>query len=251
MAESILFGRKLQSGSAAELNAAVLGLQPNQTAFFCNVHMLMLSQEDSALAQAMDRATLVVPDGMPVAWLQRQLGQSQADVFRGYQALNLLCASAIAANQPVGLFGSTEGVLDALATRLRKQHAGLLVGFVHAPPQFTSLDFKPDPNLVAEINSRNLRYLFVGLGCPKQEIWIDRCAGELNCALLGVGAAFDWLAGTTRKPPGWMEKSGLAWLYRLIQNPRKMAYRYVIYNSKFIVAAFKLLINRRFSNPPG
>jgi N-acetylglucosaminyldiphosphoundecaprenol N-acetyl-beta-D-mannosaminyltransferase len=210
--------------------------------------MLMQSQEHSALAKAMDRASLVVPDGVPIAWLQRKLGYTQAEVLRGYEALNMLCAEAITANQPIGLFGSTEAVLDALSARLRERHSGLLIGFVHAPPHFTNLHFKPDPSLVAEINSRNLRYLFVGLGCPKQEIWIDRYAGELNCTLLGVGAAFDWLAGTTRKPPGWMEKSGLAWLYRLFQNPRKLAHRYLIYNTKFLIAAMKLLVTRRFSS---
>jgi len=242
-----LFDRQVRCGSAEELRAAVLSLLPNQTAFFCNVHMLMLSQEDSGLFQAMDRATLVVPDGVPVAWLQRKLGHSQADVLRGYQAMSSLCAAAAAANVPIGLFGSTEAVLEALSSRLRQQHPGLLVNFIHSPPHFSNSCFEIDPNLVREINSRNLRYLFVGLGCPKQELWIDKYAGELNCTLLGVGAAFDWLAGTTRKPPEWMEKSGLAWLYRLIQNPRKMAHRYVIYNSRFIVSAIKLLIDRRFS----
>lgn len=195
----------------------------------------------------MDRASLVIPDGVPVAWLQRKLGVSCAGVYRGYQAVEALCSAAAGTGQPVGFFGSTESVLAALIAQLSGRHPNLSVKFCRSPPLFSSLDIKVDSDLVKEINTRNLRYLFVGLGCPKQEIWIDKYADELNCSLLGVGAAFDWLAGTTSKPPGWMEQSGLAWLYRLIQHPRKMWYRYLVYNTKFIFASAQLLIRLRLT----
>ncbi len=247
MTKSKLFGREVLHGSVENLKSALLTLSSSESAFFCNVHMLMLSQEDSALAQAMDRATLVFPDGVPVAWLQRAAGHSEADVLRGYEAMELLCATAAVANEPIGLFGSTAEVLDALSSRLREKHLGLSIDFVHAPPHFSSLDFELDSSLIQEINSRRLRYLFVGLGCPKQELWIDRYASELNCTLLGVGAAFDWLAGATPQPPYWMEISGLAWLHRLVLNPRKMWRRYLKYNTKFVIASTKLLLRHSFT----
>ena len=96
-----------------------------------------------------------------------------------------------------------------------------------------------------------IRWLFVGLGCPKQEKWAARYGPELDCHVLAVGAAFDWLAGTTRKPPDWTEKAGLAWLWRLAQNPRRMWHRYLIYNTKFILKSAKLLTWDRFFSRQG
>jgi N-acetylglucosaminyldiphosphoundecaprenol N-acetyl-beta-D-mannosaminyltransferase len=211
------------------------------TIFFCNVHMLMLSRENPALALAMDRATLVVPDGVPIAWLQRMLGCKGAEVLRGYEAMDLLCAKAAATGEPIGLLGSTETVLTALSKQLERRHPGLQIGFVHSPPFLSTQDIELDSSLVQEITTRKLRYLFVGLGCPKQEIWIDRYSSALNCTLLGVGAAFDWLAGTTPKPPTWMERSGLGWLYRLMLDPRRMWRRYFVYNTRFLISAFGLI----------
>lgn len=242
-----LLGREVLCGTVEELEAAVLDLQPSRSAFFCNVHMLMLAQEDPLLAQAMNCADLVFPDGAPIAWMQRRHGFAHARVFRGYQAVEALCAAASVAHQPVGFFGSTDAVLDALVKQLEGRFPGLKVDFALAPSQFSTSEIELDSSLVQEINAKNLRYLFVGLGCPKQEVWIDTYADSLNCSLLGVGAAFDWLAGTTRKPPGWMERFGLAWLYRLIQSPGKMWHRYLIYNSKFIFQAAKLLLPKRQS----
>jgi len=244
-----LFNREILSGSVADLHETVLDLELSQSAFFCNVHMLMLSQENSVLARAMDRAQMVFPDGAPIAWLQRRMGYSQSHVLRGYEAVEILCADAAANNDRIGLYGSTDFVLDALVMQLSYRFPGLQIEFVTSPRQFSVSEIALEKSLVSEINAKNLRYLFVGLGCPKQEIWIDRYADELNCSLLGVGAAFDWLAGTTSKPPGWMEKAGLAWLFRLIQNPGGMWHRYLIYNSKFIFQSLKLLILNRQSLP--
>jgi N-acetylglucosaminyldiphosphoundecaprenol N-acetyl-beta-D-mannosaminyltransferase len=240
-----LFGRRVLCGSADELRTRVLELGPSESAYFCNVHMLMLALEEASLARAMNDASMIFPDGVPIAWLQRRLGHRNAGVLRGYEAMDALCADASADRQPVGLLGSTPDVLNALTRQLKSRFEGLKIDFVHAPPKFSIGDIALDRGLVDEINAHQLRCLFVGLGCPKQEIWIDTYRNALNCPLLGVGAAFDWLAGTTRRPPRWMETAGLAWLFRLFQDPGRMWHRYLVYNSKFIFESSRLLISSR------
>lgn len=208
---------------------------------FCNVHMLMLSQEDMELASAMAAADFVMPDGVPVAWLQRRLGHRRADVLRGYEAVTTLCAQAASLGKSVGFLGSTEVVLKELSKHLKQRHQGLEVSYLYAPPLIRD-KIEVNSSLVKSINSYDLDCLFVGLGCPKQEKWIARYGPELNCSVLAVGAAFDWISGRTNKPPGWIENIGFAWLFRLMQDPRRMWPRYLIYNSEFVIKSVKLLL---------
>lgn len=218
------------------------------SAFFCNVHMLMASQTDAALAEAMDAAALVFADGTPVAWLQRRLGHRQARVLRGYEALELICADAAGGGRTIGLFGASSEVLTKLSARLEERFEGLRIVYSHAPGVIAE-DAPADMAVVEAIRQARPDYLFVGLGCPKQEKWIHRHRAHLDCSMLGVGAAFGWLAGTTRRPPRWMEKSGLGWLFRLATEPGRTARRYLVYNSRFLLAAAKLLIFTSKSSP--
>ena len=214
-------------------------------AIFCNVHMIMLAQEDKALANAISEADYVFADGVPVAWLQARLHRRPARAFRGYEAMLYLCERACSAGHKVGLFGSTEKVLAGLRQNLVQKFPALQISYA-AAPAYVEGELKSPDSEIAAINAAGLRYLFVGLGCPKQEKWMQCHASQLNCSLLGVGAAFDWLAGTTPKPPAWMEQAGLGWLFRLALNPRRLWRRYLVYNSKFILAALKALyFNRR------
>jgi N-acetylglucosaminyldiphosphoundecaprenol N-acetyl-beta-D-mannosaminyltransferase len=217
--------------------------------FFCNVHMLMLAQEDQELALAMDGASLVFPDGMPIAWLQRRLGFPEADVLRGEVATDLVCRHAARDSLSVGFFGSTSTVLTHLSENVLDRYPDLNIHFMSAPPEIRG-EIVVDPALLDEINSRHLFCLFVGLGCPKQEKWALAYGPQLNCNILAVGAVFDWLAGTTRQPPGWTVRWGLAWLYRLLENPRKLWYRYMKYNTKFVVKSVGLLFKQSRSRRP-
>jgi N-acetylglucosaminyldiphosphoundecaprenol N-acetyl-beta-D-mannosaminyltransferase len=209
--------------------------------YFCNVHMLMLSREDAVLASAMNSADFVFADGVPVAWLQRRMGDKEADVLRGEVAMELLCREAVSAGLAIGLFGSTQDVLRRLSDNLSESFPGLDVKFVLAPGKLDE-DSPVDMDWVQQINASGVNALMIGLGCPKQEKWIALYAPHLNCSLLAVGAAFDWLSGNRAQPPYWMERLGLAWLFRLLQNPSKMFSRYMIYNSKFIYHVFRLLL---------
>ena len=237
-----LFGKEICAGDSRSLGRSLLQAMARgpKSAFFCNVHMLMLSREDAALSAAMVSADMVFADGVPVAWLQRRTGTADAGVLRGYEALEMICGEAARSGEKIGFFGSTENVLSRLSDNLRQKFPSLKIGFVHSPgPVGESI--RPEPDLISQINAENLHALFIGLGCPRQEKWVATYAPHLNCNLLAVGAAFDWLAGTTRKPPDWMEKAGLAWFFRLMENPAKMWRRYMIYNTKFVLASLKLL----------
>ena len=217
---------------------------PNQSAFFCNVHMLMLSQEDKALADAMDTADWVFADGVPVAWLQSKISGKDAKVVRGHELMLTICERAARTGEKVGFLGSTGHVMECLVAKLCERLKGLSVAYQYCPP-FVKGELISTSEELQAIRDSQVKWLFVGLGCPKQEKWIATHKDVLDCNILGVGAAFDWLSGLTSMPPHWMEKLGLAWFYRLLHNPVKMWRRYFIYNSKFIVKVCGMLAGRK------
>jgi N-acetylglucosaminyldiphosphoundecaprenol N-acetyl-beta-D-mannosaminyltransferase len=210
--------------------------QGKKSAFFCNVHMLMESQEDEILASAMGAADYVFADGVPVAWLQSRLCNEPAKVIRGYEVMLYLCKLASEKGHKVGFLGSTDKVLTTLRDCLVEKFPSLEISYL-VSPSFVEGELNSSVEEIGAINSAGLKYLFIGLGCPKQEKWIYRYANQLNCSLLAVGAAFEWLAGLNPMPPKWMENTGFGWLHRLLHQPRRMWRRYLIYNSKFIWAA--------------
>jgi len=219
--------------------ASALADSPNQSVYFCNVHMLMLAQEDKVLADAMDKADIVFADGVPIAWLQRRLTDQDAKVIRGYELMLAVCERAEKNGEKVGFFGSTDNVMKSLIDKLCVQFKNLNVAY-QVCPQFVAGEITSSLEDLQSINESGIRWLFVGLGCPKQEKWIYRYNSELKCNILGVGAAFDWLSGLTSQPPKWIEKYALAWLYRLFQNPSRMFHRYMKYNTRFIIRVLKL-----------
>lgn len=216
----------------------------NQSAFFCNVHMLMLSLEDSDLASAMDNSDWIFADGVPVSWLQSRVSRKNAKVIRGYEITLAVCERAVKTGEKVGLLGSTKAVMEALVSHLHERYEGINIAYQYCPP-FMKDRLTSTPEELQNIRDSQVKWLFVGLGCPKQEKWIAKYKGELNCHILGVGAAFDWISGQVSMPPKWMESSGLGWFYRLLKNPRKLWRRYTIYNSKFLVEFIKLSFSKK------
>ena len=243
--KTTIFERKILLAGKQSTNVFVsaLSANPRQSVFFCNVHMLMLSQEDKALASAMDNSDWVFADGVPVAWLQSRISGKKAQVIRGYEILLAVCKRAARKGDKVGFLGSTDEVMKSLVSNLCEQFEGLNVVYQYCPP-FMKDQLTSTQEEIQSIKNSKVKWLFVGLGCPKQEKWIANYKDELNCNILGVGAAFDWLSGHEKMPPHWMESSGLGWLYRLINNPLKMWRRYFIYNSKFLFRVIIMLVRR-------
>lgn len=215
-----------------------------QTALFCNVHMVMLARKDPELAQAMAQADFVLADGVPVAWLQGKLTGRKAAVMRGYQVMLSLCRLAAQEGSAVGLYGATDQLLEQLEHRLLDRFPGLKVGYRHAPPYLEG-EIRESEAELERINDSDIRFLFVALGCPKQEKWLAHHKNQLECSILAVGAAFGWLAGVEPMVPRWMERMGLGWLHRWLHHPFMHFRRYAYNNPKFITLAMLELLRAR------
>ncbi len=213
------------------------------------VHMVMEAWDDPGFRRIVNAAELVTPDGMPLVWALRALGIGGARRVYGPELTPRLCARAAMLGTPVGFLGGTGSLLAGLGARLKARLPGLEIAFAHSPPQEPA-PVEPDPDLVEVVVASGARILFVGLGCPKQERWMATYRDVLPCALVGVGAAFDFLAGRVRQAPRWIQDAGLEWLFRLACEPRRLARRYVVHNPRFTVLLARQLL-RGALGPPG
>ncbi len=201
---------------------------------FVPVYNVMRAREETTLQVAMNHADVVNPDGMPLVWALRLLGIRDAVRVYGPDFTLVLLSEAERIGVPVGFYGSTAIVLANLVAVVRRRWPNLNVSYAYAPP-FRPPTAAEDGSVIQEIKSSGTRLLFVGLGCPKQELWMASHKGKLNVVMLGVGAAFDFLAGAKRQAPRWMMGLGLEWLFRLATEPRRLWKRYLKENPRFIV----------------
>jgi N-acetylglucosaminyldiphosphoundecaprenol N-acetyl-beta-D-mannosaminyltransferase len=215
---------------------------------FCNVHVLSLAQRDEAVRRALDGAWAVFPDGAPVAWLLRRLGVA-AERIAGPDLMPSVFGLGQSDGLRHSLFGSTPRVLDALQERFYAAYPRVRIVSSHSPP-FHNTDEHQWRNAIDEISSVQPHIVWCALGAPKQELWMRRYSPELSPALvLGVGAAFDFLAGMKPRAPLWMQRHSLEWLHRLASEPRRLSGRYARTNSEFALrAALEILRTGRARN---
>jgi N-acetylglucosaminyldiphosphoundecaprenol N-acetyl-beta-D-mannosaminyltransferase len=166
--------------------------------------------------------------------------RGQQRVYGPALMLNLLEAAA-RENIPVGFYGGRPEVLSQLVERMRARYTGLNVAYAFSPP-FREMTSEEGDEITEAINNSGTRILFVGLGCPKQEIWMSKHRGRVQAVMLGVGAAFDFHAGVKPQAPLWMQQSGLEWLFRLLTEPRRLWKRYFYNNPRFIILAIVELL---------
>jgi N-acetylglucosaminyldiphosphoundecaprenol N-acetyl-beta-D-mannosaminyltransferase len=201
----------------------------------CNVHVVVSARQDEALARALRVADMSTPDGAPVAWLMRKIGWPEQQRISGPDLMWRLIAEAERLQLPVFLLGSTETTLARLTQRLQQVFPDLQIAGMLSPP-FRQLSAAEDAQMVEIINNSGARLLFVGLGCPKQEIWMAAQRDRVQAVMLGVGAAFDYHAGVLPRAPQSWQRWGLEWLYRLWREPSRLMKRYLITNSLFLLA---------------
>jgi N-acetylglucosaminyldiphosphoundecaprenol N-acetyl-beta-D-mannosaminyltransferase len=233
----VILGTRVDATSYAEAVESVLALAEARAGgaiVAANVHVVMEAFDDPALQRAVNSAERVVPDGMPLVWALRRLGVPEAERVYGPSLTQQVCEAAARRGVPVGFYGSSWPVLSALVERLTGRLPALQVAYAHSPP-FRPLDAEEERKDVEAIEASGARILFVGLGCPKQERWIAERREALSAVLLGVGAAFDFLAGAKRQAPDWMARRGLEWLFRLASEPRRLWRRYLIQNPRFLL----------------
>ena len=212
------------------------------------VHGVMEAVADPALQYRLNDIEMVLADGQPVRWALRLLhGIRLEDRVCGPDLMADLCAAAADSGLPIFLYGSTETTLQRLEAALLEAYPGLKVAGSQ-PSRFRPSTAAEQAADVAHIRSSGAKITFVGLGCPRQEIWTYETRRELSMPVLAVGAAFDFHAGLQRRAPRWMQQRGLEWLYRLLQEPRRLWRRYVILNPAFLaLLALEFLGLRRIS----
>ncbi len=206
----------------------------SRTVCFVNVHSAIQASFDEVHRLALLTADLVAPDGAPIAWTLRQKGHRRQQRVDGPGMMWRLCADAQAEGVKIGFYGSSPETLKMLIEALEVSFPQLDIGYAHSPP-FRDLTEDEDVAVCADIARAGIGLLFVGLGCPKQELWLARHRGRIPAAMLGVGAAFEFHAGTSARAPRWMGEYGVEWVHRLIAQPRRLWRRYLFSNSTFLL----------------
>ena len=208
-------------------------------------HGSIESRRDAQLRQIHNDAGMVTPDGMPLVFMARRLGFDRVSRVYGPDLMRRLTEISAEKGYRQFYYGGSPGLADCLATTLQRRFPALQIAGTMTPP-FRALTPEEDAATVERINAAAPDIVWVGLSTPKQELWMASHVGRLNGAvLIGVGAAFDFLAGTKSQAPAWMQRSGLEWTYRLACEPRRLWKRYArIVPLFFVLALVQLVVQR-------
>ncbi len=213
-----------------------------------NTHVVSLARHDLAFRGALEKFDLLLPDGMPLVWcINRALPPEERLRDRVYGPTFMLRFLKASSDEPDAthfLVGGPQSLLDQLAQQLVRQMPALQIAGSYVPP-FGEWDDAEDRKIIRAIADSGARYIWVGLGCPKQELWIARNKHRLSRGVyFAVGAAFAFHAGQVRQAPRWLQDHGFEWLYRLWSEPRRLAKRYLRYNTLFLYYLLRDRISR-------
>ena len=202
------------------------------------VHAIIEAYKNEKFEKIVNDSDLALPDGRPVFWALRLLNNNEAEYFPGYYVTKQICKMAVENKIKVGFYGGEIKVLNKCVEVLKNEFKELDVNYVYSPP-FRLLDNNEKSEIIKDINKSEIKFLFVSLGCPKQEYWMAEHKKNFQCTSVGIGAGVDWISGNKYIPPLWVQKIGLFWLVRLISEPKRLFWRYFSTNLKFIYLFFK------------
>jgi N-acetylglucosaminyldiphosphoundecaprenol N-acetyl-beta-D-mannosaminyltransferase len=224
--------------------------QAGESRYVCvaSVNNVMHARDEAGYRDIMNRADLVTPDGMPLVWGLRRLGVGHATRVYGPTLTPRVCELASREGVPVGFYGGTPEVLERLHANLLRDYPALDIVYSWPPP-FRALSAEEEEKVTRDIAASGARIVFVGLGTPKQEQWMDRNRGSLDAVMLGVGAAFDFIAGEKKQAPRWMQDRGLEWLFRLVSEPKRLWKRYLYSNPRFVALFAMQLLRTKVLKP--
>lgn len=198
-----------------------------------NVHTTVTSYEEPEYCAIQNGGIMAIPDGGPLSSVGRKRGFSKMSRTTGPSYMGKIFEISAKKGYRHYFYGSTEETLEKLYVELEKNYPGIQISGMYSPP-FRPLTDEEDEAIVKRINVTESDFLWVGLGAPKQEKWMAKHQGRVNGFMIGVGAGFDYFAGNISRAPEWMQKMNLEWLYRLMQDPKRLLKRYMITNTKFI-----------------
>jgi N-acetylglucosaminyldiphosphoundecaprenol N-acetyl-beta-D-mannosaminyltransferase len=200
----------------------------------CAVHSIMEAQKEERYLEILNRAAFNLPDGMPLTWIGRLQGQLGMDRVCGPDFMLEMCRLSVERGYRHFLYGGRPGVVEQLGANLRRRFSGIKIVGTYTPP-FRNLNAEEERELVNQVHESRPDILWVGIGAPKQERFMAHYVQQLQVPLMvGVGAAFDYHTGRIRDSPNWVKRAGLQWLHRLIQEPRRLWWRYMSSNPAFL-----------------
>lgn len=198
-----------------------------------NVHTTVMSYEDQEYCAIQNGGVMAIPDGGPLSSVGRKRGYSEMDRTTGPSYMEEIFKMSAEHGYRHYFYGSREETLEKLHQELTKGYPGIEIAGMYSPP-FRTLTEEEDIAIVKRINDTQPDFIWIGLGAPKQEKWMAAHKDTVQGFMIGVGAGFDYFAGNISRAPMWMQKTNLEWLYRLIQEPRRLFKRYAVTNSKFV-----------------
>lgn len=198
-----------------------------------NVHTTVMAYEDEKYKDIQNNAALILPDGNPLSSLSRRKGFKEAERVTGPDLMSEIFKLSEDKGYKHYFYGSTEETLKQLNVKLLEKYPNIKIVGMYSPPFKSSVELESEDKL-NEINKLNPDFLWIGLGAPKQEKWMNLHENKINGLMIGVGAGFDYFADKIKRAPKWMQRCSLEWFYRLMQEPRRLFKRYFITNSKFI-----------------
>ncbi|MCI8375976.1 MAG: WecB/TagA/CpsF family glycosyltransferase [Lachnospiraceae bacterium] len=201
-----------------------------------NVHTTVMAYESPKYCQIQNNAVMAIPDGGPLGAVGRKRGYPNMSRTTGPDLMGEIFRISGEKGYRHYFYGSTEETLGMLREKLKQTYPKLEIAGMYAPP-FRPMTREEDEKAIEAVNRSKPDFLWVGLGAPKQELWMAEHQGKVSGLMIGVGAGFDYFAGNIKRAPMWMQKCNLEWLYRLLQEPGRLFKRYLITNTKFILEA--------------
>lgn len=211
-----------------------IGAKAHEYVCVCTVHTVMECRRSARLRDVVNASGMTTPDGMPLVWLARLDGRKDVGRVYGPDLLLAMADHSISRRYRHFFYGGRPGVAAQLINRLQQRFPGLSVAGSYTPI-VGSVDELCTQEAAEAINRTAPDIVWVGISSPKQDLWMNQMRSRLNApVLIGVGAAFDFHAGLVPQAPGWMQRAGLEWLFRLIQEPRRLWKRYLVDNPWFV-----------------
>lgn len=219
--------------------------QKSTSSYVCisNVHMNIEAYKNDDFCNVVNSADMATPDGMPLAKAMKLLYGIDQDRVAGMDLMPDLMQVSEQEKLSIYFYGSTDSVLDKIKVKAKQEFPNLEI-YAYSPP-FKELSAEEKSDIVDEINSKNPDFVFVALGCPKQEKWMAEHKGKIRSCMIGLGGAFEVYAEVKDRAPKWMQDYALEWLYRLIQDPKRLWKRYMVTNTRFVLLLFIQIFNFR------